>query len=171
MIANLNFVINSSSEESLFANLSQKEVNSIANIIEHDFYKLGYKASGNKIISADSSSIKFLGDVSGNGLPDSVYYYTGSTGELASTQNPFDRILYRKVDNEPALNIGKVTKFQISYYDSISKKFSEASLSSAANLAKIRTLSIYLKVESGEPIDSVYYGAEWKRRIIPKNFN
>ena len=105
----------------------QQNLATIAQIIEHDFRKIGYCADWNKIPDpskaltyADTSSIKFLTDLDNDGNVDSVRYYLGPTSELSSTPNPRDRILYRVENNETPVgsNLG-VTKFYMIYYDAL----------------------------------------------------
>ncbi|MBT8378557.1 MAG: hypothetical protein KJN64_04960, partial [Ignavibacteria bacterium] len=113
---------NTSGELSMQQNLA-----TVAQIIEHDFRKIGYCDNHNKIPDpskaitfADTSSLKFLTDVDSDGTVDSIFYYLGPTSELLSTPNPRDRILYRVVNNEAPIgsNLG-VTRFFMVYYDAL----------------------------------------------------
>ena len=113
---------NNSGELSMQQNLA-----TVAQIIEHDFRKIGFCDNYNKIPDpskaityADTSSLKFLTDIDSDGNVDSIFYYLGPTSELLSTPNPRDRILYRIVNNEAPMgsNLG-VTRFFMVYYDAL----------------------------------------------------
>jgi hypothetical protein len=101
----------------------QENMSSLVGIVEHDFRRIGYCADYTKIPEpslsirrADSNAIRFWTDVDNDGRLDSIYYYLG--GPDASTINPNDKILYRKVNNQTAqpLQLG-VTIFRFRYFD------------------------------------------------------
>ncbi len=103
----------------------QQNLTSLVDILETDFRKIGYCKDWTKISDpsqsiriADSNRIRFLTDVDNNGTLDSVTYYLGPTSELASTPNPYDRYLYRVVNNGTPfpMNLG-VTQFSFLYFD------------------------------------------------------
>jgi len=111
----------------------QENLTEVVQLLEYDFRKIGYCADpahspepAASIVSADSERISFLTDVStpgapqGDGIPDTLTYTLGSVNELASTQNPRDRILYRRVNAGPAVgsNLG-VTAFRLHYFDGL----------------------------------------------------
>jgi hypothetical protein len=113
----------------------QENLAEIVQLLEYDFRKIGYCADPSQIpdpsrsiLFADSSSISFLTDVAepayprGNGVVDTLTYYVGSTDELASTQNPRDRVLYRRVNNGNAVgsNLG-LTNFRLKYLDGLGR--------------------------------------------------
>jgi len=169
IVANINMVIASSSSEIMFSNIAQYELSNSLSTMEQDFDKIGYQVTGEKISLAKKHKIKFYGDIEDKGSSETVYYYMGSKSELANTQNPNDRPLYRSINNQNPLNIGRVSDFVLSYYDSTGKKLSYSSLQSSSVRKTIRSVQIYIKVESPELVDSVYQGAEWQRKISPKN--
>ena len=73
------FRFTSSSQDAIINEFTQSSVTNVAEVIDYDFSKIGYRiAAGNKIISIDSLSISFLADLDNNGTPDSVSYYTKS---------------------------------------------------------------------------------------------
>jgi len=146
----------------------QIELTNLVQTIDSDFRKIGYSSiqtivlDPTKIILlADTSSIKFLSDVSNNGTIDTVYYYLGPTSELSYTTNPNDRILYRithdSLSSAITMRNPGVTIFRFSYYDS-----SGSSLSCpVASLAKISKIQIQLKMESAIPYSGSYVSAYW----------
>lgn len=170
IMANLNIYINTSSAENLYTNIVQDNMASTVNILEHDFYRMGYGINNGRIIEADSNSIKFISDLNNSGVYDTVAYSVGTTSDLSGTQNPNDKPLYRTLNNGSPKYTESVTNFDLSYYDSLGNKFNYASLNSSTIRSKIRIIKIYLKIESTEPVDGVYQSAEWERKIFPKNY-
>ncbi len=169
ILVNLNLFINSSSQENLYTNIVQESLSTTSEIIEHDFYRMGSMVPGSKIALADSNAIKFYGDVGDTGSVDTLYYFAGSTSQLSSTQNPDDRIMYRVLNGETPRPTTTLNDFKLCYYDSAGNQLNYASLVSAAERDKIKSISLYIKVESPQPVDGIYQGAEWQRKIFPKN--
>ena len=98
---------------------AQQNLATIVQVLEHDFRKIGYCADWQQIpiptlaiLSADSTSIKYLTDVDSDGNVDTMHYYLGPVSELLSTANPRDRFLYKVVNSEVpgGVNLG-VTQF------------------------------------------------------------
>lgn len=136
--------------------------------MDSDFTKIGYSSiqtivlDPTKIILlADTSSIKFLSDVSNNGTIDTVYYYLGPTSELSYTTNPNDRILYRithdTLSSAITMRNPGVTVFRFSYFDTSGNSLS----CPVSSLAKIAKIQIQLKMESAIPYNGVYASATW----------
>lgn len=169
IVSNINLVIASSSSEILFSNIEQYKLSNSLNTMEQDFDKIGYQVTGEKISLAEKRKIKFKADIDDDGSAESLYYYRGTKSEMSSTQNPNDRPLYRSIGGQNPLNIGSITDFVVSYYDSTGQKLSYSSLQNSSVRERIRSVQIYIKVESPELVDSVYQGAEWQRKISPKN--
>jgi len=135
--------------------ISQQNLVSLVELIEHDFSRIGYcenvdsiLTNENMIISADSTSITFWTDLPlsqsnfrGDGIKDKLTYELGNY--VAKTPNPNDRLLYRYVNNstKDASNLG-VTKFRLHYYDNMNNE-----LTFPIDTKKINKLSIDLKVE------------------------
>ncbi len=107
----------------------QQNLVSTVQLIEYDFRKIGYCANiaqidpVKSIISADTSSIKFVTDLAtpghpmGDGTFDTLHYYVGPTRELSKTPNPRDRRFYRVTNSETpkSSNLG-ITEFKILYF-------------------------------------------------------
>lgn len=171
IVANINMVIASSSSQILFSNIVQADISNTLDIVEHDFYKVGYRVSGEKISKAQKKEVKFALDIDDNGSDESLHYYLGEKSELSSTVNPSDRLLYRVLNDETPKSISRVSDFILTYHDSSGTKLSYSSLQNSSTRKKIKSITIYVKVESAEHVDSLYQGAEWKRKISPKNLN
>ncbi len=171
IMANLNLFISTTSQDNLYANITQRNLAGTSEVLEHDFYKMGFKVSGGRITQADSNSITFNADLENTGTEDKIEYYLGNVSELSNTKNPNDRILYRKINTSSAKVAGVVTKFDLTFFDSTGSQINYGALNSQTQRDKIRLLTIYLQVQSAEPVDGSYQAAEWKRKIFPKNFN
>ena len=169
MLMQVNLQISSFSTEVNQTMFTQSAAYSSAQILENDFYKIGYRISGDKVKLADSTKIKYYVDLNNDGAADSIYYYPGTTSELSTSPNPNDKPIYR-VENSGSPNIASIaTDFKITYYDAMNNQLSYASLTSSTERNKIMNIQIYLKFESDYMVDSVYQGIEWQKTVRPKN--
>jgi hypothetical protein len=169
IFANLNLSINAGASENLYSGIVQGGLTSAADLIEHDFYKIGYRCSGNKIEIADSNEIKFYSDMDNDGVPDQINYFLGNVDSFTETSNPKDFLLTREKNNEqPGASI-PVVDFKLTYYDSLGQKIDYTLLSSQAERDKIKTVRIRMKCESSDMIDDHYEAVEWEKTIKPKN--
>ncbi len=173
-VLQVNVNLSTESYSTLLQLNSQLNAVVLAQIIEHDFYRIGYSQSGaisSAITSADSQNITFKADIDNSGTINTVSYALGTTSEaaVAATPNPRDRILRRTVDGGVALggNLG-ITSFRLTYYDTL-----EAIISSpSSNLSKIKSIKVQITIESPYPVtpgDSTYVGAYWEKLVFPRN--
>jgi hypothetical protein len=169
IIINVNLFTSSSAAENLYTNISQENLVASTSVIEHDLYKAGFRVSGEKIALADSTELKFYCDIDNNGTKDSIHYSLGDPSQMSSTFNPNDRILYRSWNNESPKPSSVVVDFKLVYHDSLGAVINYSSLNNASFRNKIKTISAGLSIQSAEPIDGFYQGAEWQKIIIPKN--
>lgn len=169
MIVGLNVYISNSAADNLYTNIAQSNITTTNEIIHNDFYKIGYKVPGDKIVIADSNQIKFYSDIDNNGTIDSIYYYTGEISQLTSTQNPNDKLLYRVFNNSSALSSNAVVDFKLIYFDSTGANISYTSLLNQSGRNNIRNIQVFIRVESPVPVDGVYQAAEWQEKIIARN--
>ena len=166
---NLNFSISASATENLYSRIVQGGLTSAIDLIEYDFYKIGYRNSGNKIEIADSNEIKFYSDIDNDGVLDELHYFVGDSTTFTGTSNPNDFLLTREKNNEnPAASI-PVVDFKLTYFDSLGQKIDYTLLSSQSERDKIKTLRIRMKCESADMIDDHYEAVEWEKTIKPKN--
>jgi hypothetical protein len=170
--------------------LVQENLVEVTKLLEYDFRKIGFCLEPNKIpdptksiVLADSTRIKFLSDVDMTGAGpdgniDSIYYYLGPTSELASTQNPRDRLLYRVINAQPAkgANLG-VTQFKLAYFDAQGNTLTFPI--TGLNLQKIQTIQISLILENvtaaelveTAPINMQFSSAFWQQmRLSSRNY-
>ncbi len=166
------FRLNTTATSNLYNTNSEANVQmsmiSVAEVLENDFRKIGYCKDWTKIpdptkaiLLADTSSIKFLTDLSNDGNVDTLYYYIGPTSELANTPNPRDRLLYRVVNSSTpkSSNVG-ITRFRLSYFDSFGNEITKMPVSPTGKIQKIQ---IDLQIENTEAIDSVYTVSYWRQ--------
>jgi len=164
--------INNSASSSviLFTTIEQRKVTDVSELIEYDFYKIGYRIPDEKIAVADSNEIKFYTDINNNDFADSVHYFLGDATDLSSTTNPNDKPLHRRRNDTDSLSTTiPVVDFNLSYYDSIGNTLDYASLTSSAGRELIKSIKIKITVESDEMYDEQYRASEWKKKISPKN--
>ncbi len=152
--------------------ITQSNVTQIANSINYDFYKIGFRASP-AILFADSNKIVFRADLEKTGSPDTVRYWV-STPIQGSGLNPNMRILYRSINSDPptGASLGQ-TKFLLNYYDSTGAimNIPAADTTNLSVLSRIKSIRVTVKVESPNKLmsDSTYAGAYWQEFISPKN--
>jgi len=168
MVLAFNVNVDSASRELYDRSMTQAEAVEAVRILDHDLYKIGYRASGQKITLADSSRVKFFSDLNNDGAIDSVYYFLGTTGEMTSTQNPNDRPVYRS-QNDTTVLCMIVRDFKISYLDSAGTRLSYAALTSASERAKIKNLQVFVHFESAYSTEGNYDSFSMRKTVRPKN--
>ena len=140
----------------------QQNSKTLAEIIDHDFRKIGYDYDSTSIIQADSERVSFFSDIDRNGSIDFVSYFLGDTSEVTETTNPKDRILYRVVNSDtisgPSLGL---TKAKFSYLDEV--------YTETTTLTDIKYVRAELWVESIEPVGEEYIFTYWEITINPRN--
>ena len=148
----------------------QQNAKTLAEIINYDFRKIGYHASGIKIIQADSNKIKYLADFDRNGTVDTVSFYVSDSTKATGTENPRDIVLYRRINgNEyggPSLGL---TKIKFTYLDQNNIVTNV--------LANIKYIKVELWVESTiREMDSQFVNPNhpyiftyWEMKINPRN--
>jgi lipopolysaccharide export LptBFGC system permease protein LptF len=168
MAVNINTT--TSSAAILFTTIEQQKITQVSEIIQYDFYKVGYLVPGEKIAIADSNEIKFYADIDNDTKIDSVHYYVGYTTDLSYTSNPNDKPLYRQRNYQDSLLAEiPVVDFNLSYYDSIGNSLDYSSLTNSAGRDRIKSIKIKITVESDELYADEYRTSEWKKKISPKN--
>jgi len=145
-----------------------------AQVLEHDFRKIGYCADWIKVadptkyvLLADSNKIKFITDYNSDGNLDSIFYYLGPTSELSMTANPRDRFLYRVVNNEApkGINLG-VTQFKLVFFDALGDSLPFP----ITDPADVNVMEINITVENIAAYDEKYSSAFWRQvRLVARN--
>ena len=127
--------------------------------IEWDF---AFPVRTNSLLLADSTRIYFLSDNNGNGAVDTVRYILSDINAASGTENPRDRILYRRVNTESQSDAALgVTDFKIRYFDVDGYE--------SVDVSQIKTFEITLEVESTMGYDNQYARCYWQTMITPPN--
>ena len=153
----------------------QQNAKTLAEILNYDLRKIGYKNESTSMLIADPKRIKFFADMdepgtAGHGVIDVVEYFLGDSTEATGTSNPRDKVLYRVLNNTDTLggpSLGLVD-LQFSY------------LNSKGVVTSILDSIRYIKAEFWvEPSDAVYNfvtGQQdstvftyWELTIYPRN--
>jgi hypothetical protein len=170
VLLTVNINTTTSSSALLFTTIEQRKITAATELIQYDFYKIGYLVPGEKIAIADSNEIKFYADIDNDTKIDSVHYYVGYTTDLSYTSNPNDKPLYRQRNYQDNLLAEiPVVDFNLSYYDSIGNSLDYSSLTNSAGRDRIKSIKIKITVESDELYADEYRTSEWKKKISPKN--
>lgn len=140
----------------------QQDAKTLAEIINDDLRKIGYKYHGTAIAESDTQRISFHADIDNNGVMDKVTYFLGSKEEAGSTPNPNDRVLYRVVNNDtiggPTLGL---TNLRFSYLNDQGNKTSNAD-----SICYVRA---ELWIETILPVGGEYPFTYWEMTINPRN--
>lgn len=140
----------------------KRNLNAATEIIEYDFQRMGYRIDDSvKVTRLDSSQIVFRYDMNDDGLPDSVKYTLGSV-KSPDSANPRTRILYRTINNQAPQTVDAgVTRFAIKYFN--------ASGGTTSVHSKVRSVGVFLGMQTILKNDSVETGIVWEKVIRPKN--
>jgi len=174
LILKLNIFMSNASYASDNELKMQQNAKTFAEILNHDFRKVGYKHDGLSIITAEKDQFKFVGDLqrpgeSGYGIIDTVEYFIQDSSYSPGTLNQHDIILVRVVNNKDSItgsSLGLV-KLNFSYLDSLSIPTNI--------LSKIKYIKTELWVEPTEPVNNFITGKKdsvftyWEFTIYPRN--
>ena len=144
----------------------QGNAKTLAEILDSDLRKVGYKHSSGAITYADSNKFSFYSDIDGNGSVNDVTLCTSDPAAVPATPNPHDRILYRIVDNDtskgPSLGL---TRLKFTY---MKLNGSETTI-----LDSIKYIKAEIWLESPVKVsyqDSLsYLNSYWEVTVNPRN--
>ncbi|MCX6121602.1 MAG: hypothetical protein NTX44_08285 [Ignavibacteriales bacterium] len=161
---------------------TQTNATALARQIEHDFLKMGYHVKGQRIFVADNAHIKYRADIT-NAIPIDTILVEYSIGTPAQdtkgTKNPRDFPLFRSEKGGTPItqNFG-LSKFNISYFDSLLRPMTSTPYTVPESLAKIRFIDVSFLVESPEPVDPItgdttqlWSRISWEKQLVPRNLN
>lgn len=152
----------------------QQNLTSVVENLEWDMRKIGYCKNPDLqpqtymyIVKGDTNLIWFLSDVNNAGVLDTVKYWLG--GPVPGSANPDVRMLYRQVDNGPAMgaNLG-ITQFNIRYLDSFGQQLSTPFVAPS----QTQIMEITVRVEPTAAYDTAYSSnyAVWRQtRLVSRN--
>jgi hypothetical protein len=141
----------------------QRYSKTLAEIINHDLRKIGYKYSGsNPFITTQEKVLSFYGDIDSNNVVDIVSYSLSDSMAATATKNPRDKILYRTINSDTAKgpSLGLVD-LKFTYLNN------NGSVTSIQD--SIRYVRAEIWVESAEPVDTIYSFTYWELTIHPRN--
>ena len=152
----------------------QQNAKTIAEILNNDFRKIGYKYEGASILTAEKEHIKFVGDLqrpgeTGYGTIDTVEYFVKDSTFTSGNTNQNDIILVRVLNGTDSItgsSLGLV-KLNFSYLDSLNFL--------TTDLTKISYIKTEIWVEPVEKIDNFITGHQdsvftyWEFTINPRN--
>ncbi|MCC6551156.1 MAG: hypothetical protein IT279_13915 [Ignavibacteriaceae bacterium] len=156
--------------------VNQGNLVSVVDFIERDIKRLGYSSnpallptSAQSILTADTSRIKFVGDLDNNDVLDTVTYYLGPLSDLQVTPNPRDRILYRRIDPGGMISANPgVTEFSLLFFDALSDTLPLPL--PASQTGRIAAIQISVRVESATSVEEEYALAFWRQiRVSARN--
>jgi hypothetical protein len=140
----------------------------LAEIIDYDIRKVGYRVSGNAIKTAGPKDFVFNADIDRDGTVDEIEYSVSEPKDVPGTENTKDIILYRRVNSDiiggPSLGLVDI---KFSYLDS--------AYTETATISKIRYIKTEMWVEGTEATpdafsdNSSYSKTYWEFTINPRN--
>jgi hypothetical protein len=152
----------------------QQNAKTLAEILNNDFRKIGYKYNGVPFLAAETDRIKFVGDLqrpgeSGFGIIDTVEYSIRDSSYSPGTTNKNDIILVRVLNGTDSItgpSLGLV-KLNFAYLDSLNNP--------TADLTKIKYIKTEFWVEPIDPVKNFITGNQdsvftyWEFTINPRN--
>jgi hypothetical protein len=136
---------------------TESSITNMADIMDYDFSKIGYRVSTNpKICSINNSAIAFLADLDNNGLIDSVNYFTRVTGGI---QYLVRRTTTSSIQESQVV----ISNFEIQGYDSLNN--------STFTISSIRSIDVQVVIDNNsfrsDSLDN--FGSFYKRRYFINN--
>ena len=158
--------LNAYSQETKFASDAdlrlQQDAKTLAEVLNDDLRKIGYKYNGTAITEAGQQRISFRGDIDNNGSMDQVTYFLGSKEDADATPNPDDRVLFRVVNNDtiggPTLGL---TDLRFSYLNS-----KEIATTDPDSICYVKA---EIWVETVLSVGDEYPFTYWEMTINPRN--
>jgi hypothetical protein len=142
----------------------QRNSKTIAEIMDHDLRKIGYRhPGGNPFIVTQEKVLKFYSDIDSNNVVDIITYSLSDSTADVATVNPRDKILLRTVNADtgkgPTLGLVDL-KFTYLNHNSVPTAVQDS----------IRYVRTEIWVQSSEPVnDTSYIFTYWEMTIHPRN--
>lgn len=152
----------------------QTNTKTLAEILDYDLRKIGYRYDGTAILLADSTRLTFMADIDSNGTAEQVDYFVGDSTEATGTLNPSDIILKRTIDGSNLMSGSSLNlvKLKFTYLDEFSNKIPYLSASQYDDIKYIRT---EMWLAGDNPIPDAYADTSsytltyWEFTIYPRN--
>lgn len=173
-VARMQGNLNSTMYQNTFNLNTQTAAVNLARQIEHDFTKIGYRVTGQKITSADTNAITFNGALLYGGTVQTVTYSVGTAD--TSSINPRDYYLQRQDAAGLIKQRVGLISFDLSYFDTSGNKMTTP-ISGIPAFAAIRAINVKFRLESWEPVTTLtdtipnYFAVSWEKLIYPRNLS
>lgn len=153
----------------------QQNVKTLAEILNYDLRKIGYKRDATSMITAQPQRIKFYAELdapgtAGHGTIDIVEYFLGDSTETTGTTNLRDKILYRVVNNTDTIAGSSLGLVDLNF------SYMNAQGVTTANLDDIRFIKAEFWVEPQDAVTNYVTGQAdtnvftyWELTIYPRN--
>ncbi|HSL87760.1 MAG TPA: hypothetical protein VK870_00500 [Ignavibacteriaceae bacterium] len=153
----------------------QQNVKTLAEILNYDLRKIGYKRDTTSMITAQPQRIKFYAELdapgtAGHGTIDIVEYFLGDSTESTGTTNLRDKILYRVVNNTDTTGGSSLGLVDLKF------SYMNAQGNTTANLDSIRYIKAEFWVEPQDAVTNYVTGQAdttvftyWELTIYPRN--
>lgn len=171
-VARMQGNLNSTMYQNTFNLNTQTAAVNLARQVEHDFTKMGYRVTGQKVTSADTNAVTFKGALSYGGTVETVTYSVGVAD--SASLNPRDYYMQRQATAGLIKQRFGLILFNLSYFDTSGNKMTTP-ISGASAFAAIRAINVKFRLESWEPIRTLndttpyYYSVSWEKLIYPRN--
>jgi len=145
----------------------QRNLVTLAGMIEQDFRRIGYCSVPLKfpdptkaLLLATQHSIKFIADYNADGNLDTIYYYLGDTASARFTRNPKDMLLYKQINSTKpyGYNLG-VVNFDFTYFNAQTDSLTFPIVTPSS----IYSFRLSILLESPDAYDSTYQYAYWRQ--------
>lgn len=153
----------------------QQNVKTLAEILNYDLRKIGYKRDTTSMITAQPQRIKFYAELdapgtAGYGTIDIVEYFLGDSTETTGTTNLSDKILYRVVNNTDTISGSSLGLVDLNF------SYMNAKGNTTSILDSIRYIKAEFWVEPQDAITNYVTGQAdttvftyWELTIYPRN--
>ncbi|HZW39447.1 MAG TPA: hypothetical protein VFF33_09125 [Ignavibacteriaceae bacterium] len=140
----------------------QSHAKTLAEIVNYDLRKIGFKHAGTDIIVAQNKKLSFYADIDSNNVMDIVTYQLSDSLKMLETENPRDKILYRIVNNDTSTgsSLGLVNLNFI---------YRTSSGAIATALDSIKYIEAEMWVETLNKVKDKYPFTYWELTINPRN--
>lgn len=145
----------------------QQNAYTLAEILNYDLRKIGYKCDSTAITVSDTNRIRFYSDLDRNGTIDDLEFCVSNPNAVPSTENPNDIILYRIFNGDtlrgPSLGLRRIL---FTYLNVFGQK--------TAVKDSIRYIRTELWIESNYQSENLFGKMEypftyWEMTINPRN--
>ncbi|MDP2039389.1 MAG: hypothetical protein Q8L04_18580 [Ignavibacteria bacterium] len=136
---------------------TESSMTSLADVLDYDFNKVGYRVSSNpKICSINDSSIVYLSDLDNNGSVDSVKYFTQRSNSM--------KYLVRRttISNVKESKVA-INSFIVQGYDSLNN------LTVTTSIIKSLDVQVVIDNNAFRSDSTKNYGSYYRRKYFVRN--